>query len=473
MSKTQFGLFLLVFFCCGYFFNHGGWHQSARYDAIYSAIESGTPEIRSWLPFPEKNFNTGDWARHDGRYFSNKAPGNTLPGIAVYAPGYWAAKLIFGSNFPVWLDLFFCYLINLGCSALWTAFGAVFLFRLLRLYGSGERMALVWAAIYALATPLWPYSTQMWGAPMSASCEIFALYALARRRFGWGGFWTGMALLSDYMAIAFVPVAVMLAFCGRDWRRGIRFLGGALPVALLFALYHWYCFGSPFRPATFANNPEFLTPGATGGVATGFSLTVLIELLFGRRRGIFYQVPILLVCVAGAWTLWRAGGDRRRRMLLFAAAALAMVGLNASFNGWHGGYSSCARYLIPALPLLVLIAAAWRPRCKMELIALGVLAVLSLAHMLILSAVAPGAAETVPDPLFEAWRMWWSDQRYSCNLPRLYGMSPSWPEAYRLSRFSLGELVGLSGKAALLPLFAVAAALVWFLARSLGRCPRK
>ena len=473
MSKTEISLFLLVFLCCGYFFNHGGWHQSARYDAVYSAVESGTLEIRGWLPYPEKNFNTGDWARHDGRYFSNKAPGNSLAGAAVYAPGYWLAKLFYPAGFPVWLDLFFCYWINLGGSGLWTALGAVFLFRLLRLYGSGERMALGWAAIYALATPLWPYSTQMWGAPMSAGCEIFALYSLARRRSAAGGFWTGMALLSDYMALAFVPVATALALYRADRRRIMLFCAGALPPALLFAAYHAICFGSPFRPATFANNPEFLTPGATGGVATGFSPEVLLELLFGRRRGIFYQAPVLLAFFAGIGASWRAAGNRRRRMVLFVAGTLAMAVLNASFNGWHGGYSSCARYLIPALPLIVLTAAGWRPQGRSWLIGLTALAAVSLANMLILSAVSPGAADTVPDPLVEAWRMWWSDQRYSCNLPRLYGMSQSWPDAYRLSRFSLGELLGLSGKAALLPLIAVASLLIWFGCRTLRRRSRK
>lgn len=81
-------IFLAVLLCCGWFYAQGGWNQNARYDMIYSFVEPGTPDFLSFridhfLVDAQKTVNTGDWAFHDGHYYSNKAPGASLLGIPV------------------------------------------------------------------------------------------------------------------------------------------------------------------------------------------------------------------------------------------------------------------------------------------------------------------------------------------------------------------------------------------------------
>ena len=459
--RTAWRIFALVFFACAAFFNHGTWHQSSRYDAVYALAEDARPEIDLFVPYPAQNFNTGDWAEHGGHRYSNKAPGNFLPGLLLYAPAWHFLRLLRPEGLPWRWDIALAYLVNLVSSGLWTAAGAAIFYRLLRQLGRSPRAAAGWSLALALATPLWPYSTQMWGAPMAAACEIFALACLLppepdRAAYRWGGLWCGLAALTDYMAFLFAAGMTLYVLC-RDRKRIGDFLLGAAPSALLFALYHGYCFGSPFRPATACNNPAFLSE--SGGIAETPSLARIGRLWFAPGRGLFLQTPLLLAAWFG-WYRWCRRSETRLAGAVTLGIFCAMTLANASFNGWHGGETSSYRYLIPALPLAALAAAQteWRTQLRRAFaIALGLL---SGIGMLGLAFTAPMDVQAQTFPILHSLWMTLNGAIFSCNLPRLYGMSPEWEAIREHSSFNFGSLCfDLTGTATLLPILFVLALL--------------
>ncbi len=459
--KTACWLFVLVLFACGAFFNHGTWHQSSRYDAVYALSEDGRPEIDRFIPYPQHNFNTGDWASYNGHFYSNKAPGNFLPGVIFYAPAYRILTWFYPDGLPYQWDIALAYLINLVSSGIWTAIGAAAFYRLLRRLGRTPAAAVGWSLALTLATPLWPYSTQLWGAPMAAACEILAMNCLipagtGRQSYRWGGMWCGLAALTDYMAFAFA--AGMLLFVAlRDRRMIVDFLLGSLPFALLFAGYHWYCFGSPFRPATAFNNPVFLSE--SGGIAEMPSLSRIFKLWFAPGRGIFTQTPLLLAAWVG-WDACRRKPELRTAGMVTLGIFLTMTLINAGFNGWHGGETSSPRYLIPALPLAAFAGAVtdWKNRTlRTTMIVLGVL---SFTGMMGLAFTSPMDVQAQTFPILHSLWMMANGAIFACNLPRLYGTSPQWETIREYSSFNFGTIAfDLTGTASLLPILLVLAVL--------------
>ena len=364
-DRLLFRLILAAALAAGcWFYHRGGWAQASRLAAIYAFCEPVSPDCGRFTidrfidpAAPEKN---GDWAFCNGHYYSNKAPGSFLPGILLYLPLFPLLRGLFGYPFPEGVRVFAEILLNFVCSGLWAALGAAWFYRLLRRLACSQRRASLFSLAFAFAAPMTAYCTMMWGHPMAAACTVFALYALTvpgRRGAIRSGFWIGCAVLADYLCAVFLPVFPFLLGGRHDWKRCGWWLAGGMLPALFFGYYHWKCFGTPFTLATLWNNPQFLDPEAAAGVSRGFSLAVLFKLLVGTRFGWLVQMPVMLTPL-----LLLKRGARPILPVRWIAAALWCIGaallVNASFNGWHGGATACARYLIPSVPFWVLLAAA-------------------------------------------------------------------------------------------------------------------
>lgn len=468
--RARMGLFLLTLLWGAYFFGGASSNQNARLDAIYGFVEPGTMDtgsfrINHFMVTPTRSINTLDWATYEGNYYANKAPGTIWLGAFTYQL-LWHVESLFGvdQEAPAWV-IGNAYAINLFVSVVPLALGALALFELALAFGLTVGRASAIAIAGSLGTLWFPYSTQLWGHTTAAALVLVALWQIQRntaRASLLAGACLGLAVCTDYFALLAALAVGSLLLWTRPRQVPVLLLG-ALPLALALMGYHTMCFGSPFVTASQMSNPAFLEQDRALGMFGSLSWHAVWELSFGLARGLFIQCPILILSLVGfAQWIWRE--PHRPLPWLCLGASLAYLAANASFNGWHGGATVGARYLICALPFLALglCGLTWsRPASW----AFGVLLTWSLINMLVIAAVNPVAPDELTNPLYDYSYGLFVDGQLS---PYPFGLKllmlrPDWKEWSEFAMWNLGELLGLNGLWSLLPLVLASAliALIW------------
>lgn len=465
----------LVFVIYAYFYNGVGWNQNARLDSIYAFVEPGPHawsfRIDGFLPRPEANFNTGDWAQAGEHYYSNKAPGTALFGLLAYAPLYWLERLVgidAAAFAPAHIN---AYLLNLWISVLPCALCAAFLLRVhLRDLPKHKRGALDVMFALFFGTLLFPYSSQIWGHTPSAVCALTGLVCCTdaggtRRRFVVCGALFGAAVLMDFLAAASALFCVSYVAFKRRSQLGAVLLGGA-PFAALLLLYNALCFGSPFALAPSLSNPMFIDEGNLGGLFGRLSWQSLGALLISWKVGLLTFSPLFLFSGLGAAALWRKG--HRDEVLLCLGAFVATWGVIACFNGWHGGDAVGGRYMIAALPALgfLLRGMVYAPQWGNYWFRRVTL--ISVANMFVVAAVTTRLRGHYEKPLITVYQWLFSEQLgYRYAPVRLFeNLTDS---QWALTKFNLGQLAGLGALGSVaLPMMALALG-IWGLRVMLSR----
>jgi hypothetical protein len=191
----------------------------------------------------------------------------------------------------------------------------------------------------------------------------------------------------------------------------------------------------------------------------------LWQLTFSPFRGLFVQMPILCLALLGYVQWWRRAP---RDPWLWGSALTGLAGLLAvaSFNGWHGGATVCARYLLPFLPMFFLPIAQLR-WTRWSSAAAVVLGGISISNMLAVAAVNPLCPDAHPNPLYGyTYAKLWAGELTPYAFPiRLLNYDPEWPALRQWAMWNWGELLGLQGLSSLLPLLAAWSAVTLWLAR--------
>jgi hypothetical protein len=180
-------------------------------------------------------------------------------------------------------------------------------------------------------------------------------------------------------------------------------------------------------------------------------------------------MPVLFLGLVGVYYWVRRD---RTDLLLWLSGVSFVVPLVvvSAFNGWHGGASVCARYLVPALPWLCL-SLKELPSSRRWSLLIACLGAISLLNMLAVAATNPVSPENVFEPLYT----WVYPEFVAGNFgeigqpTRLQALHPAWPEIAPLTCFNLGEVMGLSGYPSLLPWLLVCAAIGRFLYKRTAR----
>ncbi|MCR9165017.1 MAG: hypothetical protein ACE37F_34455 [Nannocystaceae bacterium] len=450
-------------FSYAFFVGAPAWNQNSRFALTRALVEEQTTAIDS------SHHATGDKSFREGHFYSDKAPGVSLFATIPYA-GYSAVRALLGGMPPTFavqsldpkvaalgtaLDpedrlpgdrlgyspsyRFALYLCTFFVVVLPTAaLGGSATFLLARALSKSHRAAVVATVTYGLGTPVWVYSTSLYGHALCGALLLSAFAVLelapARARAApmTAGMLLGAAVITEYPAAVVAVVGVIYAWARRGRVDALRVCLGGLPWALLLAGYHWVAFGSPLATGyDFVYRAEFAE-----GMAVNYGLgapdpTVALALLFGNFRGLFYVSPI---CLLAVWGLAR-GATRSERRGLYIVASVVFVYfwlLNAGYYMWDGGASAGPRHMIPALGFVALgIIHAWRAVPKATAILLGV----SVVQSLLLAAGSPEAAQH-GDPLWEF------------ALGRLAEAMPSASTGHA----NLGLLLGLPGVLSVLPL---------------------
>jgi hypothetical protein len=293
--------------------------------------------------------------------------------------------------------------------ALLAALAAVLLYDI-GMVTTGRRDAALFGALGAtLGTPIWGWSTTVTGHAAVAAFYVVAVWCFLRPPDRWsalvGGAALGWAVVIEYQAVlAGLAIAGWAAWRWRDTAVGRRAIMlavvGGIAGLLPLAGYNLHAFGTPFRIGY---------SGVVGfeGMNQGlFGLTwprprVLLEILIGDRRGLFWVAPVLLVAPLGLAAL---GDEARTRGLAGMAALAASVVLlvNAAYVYWDGGNATGPRHALPAAALLGIGLAPWWAGLRTGAARWGAAALLALS-MTINLVIA--AADIFAPPEFR-WPFW-------------------------------------------------------------------
>jgi hypothetical protein len=346
---------------------------------------------------------------------------------------------------------------------------------------SGSRFrALVATLAIALGTMAFPYSVIFFSHQLAASLLFGAFFMifLLKRSPERGtpayriviGLLLGWALISEFTTAAIVaPLAAY--YVHAVWRAGPRrrlealglpAIGGLVSIALQLG-YNALCFGSPFSLGySNLSDPvyaEAMSRGLMGIQAP--DLTVLFYTLFHPSLGLFWESPVLLMAPLGAAFLFR---DRRFRAeaIVVTWIVVSYLILMSGYSVWWGGFALGPRHIIPALPFLC-IPLAFVPRRLTWLTV--ILGLISIGQM----TIAAASSVLVPETMvlrIETQRFLEYSNIYSFCLRELLNGN--------FARNIGTQYLGLQGWASLLPLGAVASALVaLFLRGSTARMPRR
>lgn len=343
-----------------------------------------------------------DVAVRDGRLLADKAPGVSMAAAPVTSlvtrfdalsttglPPYWPLRHLL--------------------TVLFATLPAVLLTTLLAWTTTPENTASMLVVI-ALATPLWPYASLLFGHVAAAALIGIAWWLLLGTReptvVWWrafaGGAAIGLAVSTEY------PSAVLgaVVIAGLAWRwpgwRAVAVAVAGLTVALLPTLfYHQVAFGAPWLTGyAFKADPGFASIHGGGIAGIGWpTFEGVWGVLFSLRRGLVAYAPWLVLALPGVIRRIRRRSPDGWPLAIGLFAAIIVTG---GFADWTAGWCSAARHLLPALPLFVIAAVEGMRglgRFRWGRIVAGALVGVSVVRTWATIAVTPLLPPEFRDPL--------------------------------------------------------------------------
>ena len=418
--KTQGMVAVLTFLCvmfCYAFFIHfigaGSWNAASRLNLTYALADHGTFSIDNY------HQNTGDKALYNGHYYSDKAPGPSFFAVPFYLILKW-----FGVESEKYLRYSLSFFV-IGLPSALTVFPFLGILKMLGV--SNQWLRVVITLSYALGTLAFPFSTIFYGHQLAAACGIASFYLLLRMRTNisqervtfilLSGFFSGIAYCSDYPAG--IIMTFLFAYCLAALRKKalglVWILGLAVPLSVLM-YYNSVCFGGPFASAytyhvSYSHHSGFMGIGLP-------KIHALWGITFSPHRGIFYQSPVLLLAFPGLWLFFKQKQLWKEFWLCFSIVT-GFIAFNSGYAYWDGVGTVGARFMVPCLPFLVLLAFSavvkWPKQAE-------ILAVLSIILMMVICATEPRAPEKMKNPLLY-WNLFHLAKGHlSDNLGRLAGL---------------------------------------------------
>ncbi|HWQ12431.1 MAG TPA: hypothetical protein VNL77_06515 [Roseiflexaceae bacterium] len=390
--KIELLLFSILLACYGYFLPRwADWNQNSRLDLVLAIVDDGTLAIDRYVA------NTGDYAKFNGHYYSDKAPGLSFLAVPVYMaarPVLQAGpvrqvieRLADSAAFNQTVSeagtgllrekIYLALVLTLVTFVTVAAPGAllgVLLFRFLAIFGIRAGLRAVLALVYGLATPAFPYAGAFYAHQLVAALlfgAFFLAFLIGQRRISqrWSplvGFLLGYALISEYPAaliVAAVGLYLLAVLPDRRWVVGAA-AAGVPPLALMMA-YNYAIFGT-LLPVGYKYSELWQAEHQIGFMSlSGLSAEALWGVTFGQMRGLFFIAPVLLLAAVGL-VVWLRGGKQRLELAVCAWSAASFLVFNGSSAMWFGGFAVGPRYVVPMLPFLAMglgaFAAHWGGR---------------------------------------------------------------------------------------------------------------
>jgi hypothetical protein len=394
-----------------------------------------------------------DIAKHEDRYYTDKAPGASLLGAGLY----YVVRL-----FSSPLEWTIGELVNLMRNGLMIPIGLIG-FLLLRRFLARQNIGPVSVDIISLGwifgTPAFHYSTAFYGHQIVAVALLASITLVedAKRapahtwggslRLVGGGAVAGFAGLTEYQAA--IPCVMLFVYVAvANLRRPTRiaaFIVGALPFVVFLLAYNWNAFGGPFQ----ISYHHLILPGmqskhqlGIAGVTYPKSEAVL-GALFSLHRGLIPTSPIFLLTLPGMITMWKKGN--RLLTALIGVTLLTSLLFIFSAQVWHGSWSFGLRLFVPAMTWAAIPAAYAADRFNGRAVLGGLARGLVLAGVLynqLVHLVFSELPETATNPLIDVVIPALKEGLLSPNLvSRLTGTSGLWNASISIALVAIAALV--------------------------------
>jgi hypothetical protein len=258
------------------------------------------------------------------------------------------------------LDVLSCHLAGglLGALVAWL------FFRLCLRHGATPRVARFAALLLAAGSILWVYARYPFTEIVQVACftgffsEAAQLAKKLDRRTALGaGLWAGMLINTKYIYALCLPGALLVIVLAH--RQSLRPLGralaqtavGFLPGLVMLLLYNFIRFGS-------VTNTGYRK---VGDVMVENVLVSLWGFLFSPGKSIFLYAPPLALAVLGLPRFWR---QHRSTVLLMLVTIVPLMLFYGRFPSWPGDWAWGPRYLVFAVPVLLLPVIAFLPNVR-------------------------------------------------------------------------------------------------------------
>lgn len=396
-----FFIILITVFGCLFHTNPIG-NAFNRLSLSYAVVNNGSINIDPYAS------TTVDEAYYNGHYYTSQAIGASIPAAGVLV----VYRAITGDKNPNPSNHVPLYLITLLVVSVPSALAAMLLLRYFVNFSGDTVTALVPIAALWFGSLIFPYSSLFYSY-MPALLLCLAAFIIIENCADTGVFslqqLTAIGLLISFgvftsydTALVAGPLIIYLFILLKRKAGFVFFILGALPALFMQLAYNQLCFGSPFSFGPMnVSNPEW----AAGIRDTSYFLHLpriasLYKLLIMPGRGLLWISPFLLFCIPGFVHMFRATEHRRRASLCLGVAALFLY-FNSHFPDPSGGVSPGPRYIITALPfLLIPIFFAYRAAGAGGKTLFVALALFSIIKMSVISITDPHVPHDVQNPFF-------------------------------------------------------------------------
>ncbi len=347
----------------------------SRVALLLALTEKHSFEISPWEKL------TIDWAKTpEGHYYSNKAPGPSLLAAPLFAALYKPLNSLINNRYTnprelnlAWNNMmsfimwFLCFVLQILPLA-WVISRLAILLSEQNIPRSGI-LFFVSASMFGNTGDF--YMNSFHGHGYATILSLAVILFILRTQWSAVGFSLGLGILGDYSSALLIPLVGLWVLTQErhSWLRiYLRLIRGLIIPVAIFAFYHWRCFGGVMTLPQKFQNPLFVdahTNFENYGVISWFpNANILIQLLFGPIRGIFFTQPyILILSVILMVPFWKSLIGHRALIksvsigLLSILFFFGLLWMNAGFNGWHGGSAPGPRYLVSAFPCMAFAGA--------------------------------------------------------------------------------------------------------------------
>jgi hypothetical protein len=289
--------------------------------------------------------------------YSKYAPGQSLLMVPIYALGTFIPLHSLthapdGQPFLPAAPVLLTYTLGSFLAVL-TAFGVT---RTTQALGYSAQTGAWIGLLYGVTTFAWPYAKTLYNEPSTACALIGAVYWSIRYRqtqqprAGFlAGACFGLAILFRTTSVLYVPLAI-LYWWPSSWRQiramTVHWLWPSVGIAsgvIITLAYNLYRFGNPFET----------------GYEPGFGRApweALLGYILSPSRSLFLFAPVLLLALPGAVYLWRARTFARETLYLIGLAVIP-IAIYSTWWAWDGGASLGPRFLLPSVPVAILLVA--------------------------------------------------------------------------------------------------------------------